>query len=138
MEKPKLYIKKENGRYEEYIEPKKPVAKEDNAYYVKRNGRYIADGWYGPNHALPEGVWIVTKNKNSSGYINADYAEQIYNVHMASGLEEITLAKLGGLEKLTKYLCDNFKNIKGDSIYEKCASIVGILARYKKENDDTE
>lgn len=138
MEKPKLYFKNEKGRYEEYKEPKKPVAKEDNAYYIKRNGRYIAEGWYGPNHSLPEGVWIVTKKKNSSGYINANYAEDIYDVHMASGLEDITLAKLGGLEKLTDHLCSHFKEIKGNSIYEKCASIVGILARYKNEKNDGE
>jgi hypothetical protein len=133
--KPKLYFKNEKGKYQEYIEPKKPIAKEDNAYYVKRNGRYIADGWYGPNHSLPEGVWIVTKSKNSSGYINANYAEQIYDVHMASGIEDITLAKLGGLEKLTNHLCNHFKEITGNSIYEKCASILGILARYKKDDN---
>jgi len=136
MQKPKLYFKNEKGRYQEYVEPKKPVAKEDNAYYLKRNGRYIADGWYYPAHSLPEGVWIVTKSKNSEGFMDAGYAEKIFDVHMASELEHITLAKLGGLDKLTRHLCDNYKNIKGDSIYERCASIVGILARYKKDNDD--
>ena len=131
--KQKLYIKKDNGRYEEY---KEPVVKDDNAYYVKRGRRYVKEGLYlPPGESLPEGIWAVIRHKNSRQMLNCDYLEEQFKLHRLSDIPEPSMRELASREKLVDYLCRNINRIDGKSEYERCQQIVNILFEYKKENE---
>lgn len=125
--KPKLYVKKDNGRYEEYHEPT-PVR--DNALYRKIGKRYepvsmidAADGW-------TEGVYAVVKHPMGRQIANASYLREIFGTYRCGDIEKVSVAKLGGMTKLADHLMHHWDEVKGASVYERCASIVAILMNY--------
>lgn len=135
MEKQKLYIKNEKGRYEVYHDPEPPF---DNVLYrkVKRGGKFV----YEPRSMcldieLEEGVWVVTKHTYGKSYASGKYLNDCFLCLKASDIQDVSLAKLGGMDKLADWLCHNWDRLpKGKSQYELACAIVGILMEYEKEN----
>lgn len=126
-DKPNLYVKKKNGRYVEYNEPT-PVS--DNALYRKIGKRYepvsmidAADGW-------TEGVYAVVKHPMGRQITNASYLREIFSAYRCGDIEKVSVAKLGGMTKLADHLMHHWDEVKGASVYERCASIVAILMNF--------
>ena len=108
MKKQKLYIKNEKGRYEEY----KPETKTDdgNLFFRKVNGKYVPCGIYKRTDMLSEGVWVVLSNLSycSRQMASADYLKDLFQIQKVSGIEEVSIAKLGGLEKYYDYVASEW------------------------------
>lgn len=102
--KTKLYIKNEKGRYEEY----KPVLKTDDCdlLFRKVGNKYIPCERYRCHDTLSEGVWVVLSNLSycSKSIVSGDYLKELFQIHKVSGIEEPTIAQLGGLEKYYDYV----------------------------------
>ena len=100
----KLYIKNEKGMYEEY----KPELKTDDCdlRFRKIGGRYVPYERYFSRDTLSEGVWVVLSNLSFAGrqIVNGDYLKELFDIHKVSGIEEPTIAQLGGLEKCYDYV----------------------------------
>ena len=129
MEKQKLYVKNEKGRYEEYREP---VQEYDNKLYCKVGKKYELCSMLMTND-LPEGVWVVTKHKYGKSFASGKYLYENFMCMKAGDIQDVSLAKLGGMDKLADYLCHNWDKLpKNSSQYELCQAIVGILFNYNK------
>ena len=104
MKKQKLYIKNEKGRYEKY----KPVMKTDDSDLLFRNvgNKYIPCERYLINDTLSEGVWVVLSNLSycSKRIASGDYLKELFQIRKVSGIEEPTMAQLGGLDKCYDYV----------------------------------
>lgn len=134
MEKPKLYIKLPNGRYEEYSEPERPMY--DNALYRRIGKKYEPVNMNLECHSWQEGVFVVTKNHSAQqpdSWTSAEYLQQIFKLYKAGDIENVSIAKLGGMQKLANYLSTHWNEVSGASQYERCASIVAILMNYKEK-----
>jgi len=125
-DKPKLYYK-DGSRYREYHEPT-PVR--DNALYRKVGKRYepvsmidAAEGWN-------EGVYAVVKHPLGRQIANASYLQEIFGAYRCGDIEKVSVAKLGGMTKLADHLMHHWDEVKGASVYERCASIVAILMNF--------
>ena len=107
MKKQKLYIKNDNGRYEEY----KPEMKtdDDNLLFRKVKGRYVPCGRLNAD-IMNEGVWVVLSNLSycSRSVTHADYLKDLFQIQKVSGIEEVSIAKLGGLEKYYDYVASEW------------------------------
>ena len=56
----------------------------------------------------------------------------------ASDIQDVSLAKLGGMDKFADYLAHRWGDIpKGRSTYETCRAIVGILFDYDNKKKKT-
>lgn len=136
MEKPKLYVKNEKGRYEPYREPEPPY---NNVLYrkVKRGNKTV----YVPqsmrlSYEIDEGVWVVVKNIYGKSYTNGKYLNDCFMCLKASDIQDVSLAKLGGMEKLADYLSFRWGDLpRNVSQADLCRAIVGILFQYEKEKD---
>lgn len=128
-ERPKLYYK-DGSRYREYHEPT-PVC--DNAFYRKVGKRYEPVSMIDAANGWNEGVYAVVKHPMGRQIANASYLQEIFKAYRCGDIEKVSIAKLGGMSKLADHLMHHYNDIKGDSIYERCASIVAILMNY---NDD--
>lgn len=125
-DKQKLYYK-DGSRYREYHEST-PVR--DNALYRKIGKRYepvsmidAADGW-------TEGVYAVVKHPMGMQIANASYLQEIFKAYRCGDIEKVSIAKLGGMSKLADHLMHHWDEVKGASVYERCASIVAILMNF--------
>ena len=102
--KPKLYIKNDKGRYEEY----KPEMKtdDDGLLFRKVGKKYIPCERYYFNDSLSEGVWVVLSNLSycRKRIASGDYLKELFQIQKVSGIEEPTLAQLGGLSKCADYV----------------------------------
>lgn len=102
--KTKLYIKNEKGRYEEY----KPELKIDDPdlFFRKRGNKYIPCGISEQSTVLGEGVWVVLSNLSycSKSISSGDYLKELFQINKVSGIEEVSIAQLGGLEKYVDYV----------------------------------
>ena len=134
MEKPKLYVKNEKGRYEPYREPEPPY---NNVLYRKvMRGKKVV---YEPQSmcsdvGLNEGVWVVTKHTYGKSYTSGKYLNDCFMCLKASDIQDTPLSKLGGMDKLADWLCYNWDRLPQDtSRYDLCRAIVGILFEYEKE-----
>ena len=134
MEKQKLYVKLPNGRYTEYREP---VQEHDNKLYRKTMRGNKA--CYEPcsmlmTDDLPEGVWVVVKHKGSKSFSSGKYLYENYMCMKAGDIQEVSLAKIGGMERLAHYLSQHWNELpKNNSQYDICRAIVGLLFNYEKE-----
>ena len=111
----------------EYHEPT-PVC--DNALYRKIGKRYepvsmidAADGW-------TEGVYAVVKHPLGKQIVSASYLQEIFKDYCCGDIEKVSVAKLGGMSKLADHLMHHWDEVKGASVYERCASIVAILMNF--------
>ena len=130
MNKQKLYIKNAKGRYEEY---KEPVQEYDNKLYRKVGNKYEPCSMLMTDD-LPEGVWVVTKHYGSRSITNGKYMLEKYLCLKASDIQDVSLAKLGGMEKFAHYLAQHWGELpNGVSQYELYQAIVGILFNYENE-----
>ena len=139
MEKQKLYVKLPNGRYEEYREP---IQEYDNKLYRKVvRGSKVH---YEPcsmlmTDDLPEGVWVVVKHRGSKSISNGKYMLENYMCMKAGDIQDVSLAKLGGMERLAHHLAMNWSKLPNNvSQYQLAQSIVGILLDYENEKKDGE
>lgn len=136
MEKQKLYVKLPNGRYEEYHEP---IQECDNKLYrkvVRGNKAYYEPCSMLMTNDLPEGVWVVVKHKGSKSISSGKYMLENYMCLKAGDIQEMSLAKLGGMERLANYLSQHWNELPKDwSQYDLCRAIVGLLFQYEKENE---
>ena len=133
MAKQKLYIKNDKGRYEEYVEP---VQEYDNKLYRKVGKKYEPCSMLMTND-LQEGVWVVVKDKYWRSMMNGKYLLEKYLCMKAGDLQEVSLAKLGGMERLAKHLSEHWHELpKNSSPYELCQAIVGILLKYETERGE--
>ena len=129
MEKQKLYVKNAKGRYEEYREP---VQEYDNKLYRKVGKKYEPCSMR-ITEDLPEGVWVVTKHKCGKSFASGKYLYENFMCMKAGDIQDVSLAKFGGMDKLADYLCHNWDKLpKNSSQYELCQAIVGILFNYNK------
>ena len=124
--KPKLYYK-DGSRYREYHEPT-PVR--DNALYRRIGKRYEPVSMIDAAESWNEGVYAVVKHPLGRQIANASYLREIFGAYRCGDIEKVSVAKLGGMTKLADHLMHHYNEIKGDSIYERCASIVAILMNY--------
>lgn len=135
MDKPTLYIKLSNGRYKKYHEPTQEY---DNKLYRKvvRGSKTS----YEPcsmlmTNDLPEGVWVVVKHKGSRSISSGKYLLDNYLCMKTGDIQDVSLAKLGGMEKISHYLSQHWDELPKDrSQYDLCRAIVGLLFKY--EDDD--
>lgn len=133
-DKPKLYIRKDNGRYEEYREPQRPEC--DNALYRRIGKKYVPVNMHIESNSWHEGVFAVTKCHSAyypDSWTNAEYLQEIFKLYKCGDIENVSIAKLGGMKKLTDHLCKHWSEVTGASQFERCASIVAILMNYGEE-----
>ena len=82
---------------------------------------------------MDEGIYAVVKHNYGRSWTSIKYAYECYKV---ADLMKVDFATLGGAEKLANYLCDHLDEINGSvSKYEYCRAIVGLLLRYKDEEN---
>ena len=114
MKKQKLYIKNEKGRYEEY----KPIMKADdgNLFFRKVKGKYVPFGRIANGDMIHEGVWVVLSNLSycSRQMASADYLKDLFQIQKVSGIEEVSIAKLGGLERYYDYVASEWNKYYKD------------------------
>ena len=100
----KLYIKNDKGRYEEY----KPELKTEDSdlFFRKVRGKFIPCGRTEHIELLGEGVWVVLSNLSycSKSISDGDYLKELFQIHKVIGIEEVTIAQLGSLEKYADYV----------------------------------
>lgn len=137
MEIPKLYVKNEKGRYEPYREPEPPY---NNVLYrkVKRGNKtvYVPQSMRLSNE-IGEGVWVVVKNIYGKSYTSGKYLNDCFMCLKASDIQDVSLAKLGGMEKLADYLSFRWGDLpRNVSQADLCRAIVGILFQYEKEKEN--
>ena len=132
MKTPTLYVKNEKGKYVEYVEP---VQEYDNKLYRKIGNKYKPCSML--VNDLPEGVWVVVKHYGSKSFTSGKYMLENYMCLKAGDIQDVSLAKLGGMERLAHYLSQHWNEIpKNDSVYDICRHIVGILLNYEKEKEN--
>lgn len=142
MKKQKLYIKNDKGRYEEY---KLELKTDDgNLFFRKINGKYMPCGRYEHRgDMVTEGVWVVLSNLSmcSSQCISGDYLKELFQIRKASGIEEVTIAQMGGLEKYYDYVASEWRKYYKDymlghewqpSNSEAIHFIIGKVFEYNK------
>ena len=133
MKLPKLYIKNERGRYEEYKVSDMDVSE---TLFRRINGKYVPVSINCAND-LPEGIWVVTRGRSSREFISGQYLQELMRLDKASELAEMpNLAELGGWQKCAKWVLNNIgdttKMTKNDLVY----AIVGKVFEYSKMTND--
>ena len=132
MKTPKLYIKNENGRYEEYQIPEMDISE---TLYRKINGRYVPVAVNCTND-LPEGVWVVTREHSHREMITGKYLKEIMTLEKASDLKEMpNLAELGSWQKCAKYVLDEIGDFESMTMSEIVYTIVRKVYEYSKRED---
>ena len=129
-----LYEKLPNGRYREWHEPERPET--DNALYRRIGKKYVPVQMHIECKSWQEGVFAVTRCHSSlypDSWTSAEYLQKIFNLYKCGDIEDVSIARLGGMRKLADHLSSHWNEIEGASIYERCASIVAILMNYKED-----
>lgn len=126
--KQKLYVKNEKGRYVPYQEQEPPY---DNCLYRKVGKKY--EPWsMRIGDDLAEGVWVVTKQCYGRSYKSGKYLRDMFMCQKASDIQDVSLATLGGMDKLADWLYTNWDKLPKDvSQYDLCRAIVAVLFEYK-------
>lgn len=75
-------------------------------FFRKQGGKYIPCGALEALDRLGEGVWVVLSNLSycSKEFSSGDYLKELFQIHKVSGIEEVTIAQLGSLEKYADYV----------------------------------
>lgn len=139
--KPKLYIKNEKGRYEEYVLEK---PKDDpNLLYRKINGKYVSFSRNFCND-LSEGIWVVLSNLSCRSTTNAEYLKELFQIQKISGIEPISIAQLGNLEQYAEYALHELNNYETErrkkhefnmSISDVVYFVVGKVFEFSKQQE---
>ena len=132
MKTPKLYIKKENGRYEEYQIPEMDISE---TLYLKINGRYVPES-INCTRDLPEGVWVVTRGRSHREIISGKYLKELMMLDKVSDLQEMpNLAELGSWRKCANYVLSTIGGISSMTTAEIVNAIVGKVYEYSKKGE---
>ena len=132
MKQPKLYTKNEKGRYEEYQIPDIDVSE---TLFRRINGKYVPVSTICTND-LPEGVWVVTRDRSCSEIISGQHLKELMKLDKASDLKEMpSLAELGGWQKCAKYALDEIGDFESMTMKEIVYAIVGKIFEYSKRGD---
>lgn len=135
----KLYTKNEKGRYVPYVEPE-PLYRNCLYKKVKRGRKYVYEPYsMTVGNDLPEGVWVVVKTLYGKSYVSGRYLNDCFMCMKASDIQDVSLAKLGGMDKLADWLCHNLDKLpKNTSQYDFCRAIVGLLFQYENRNGEND
>ena len=132
MKQPKLYTKNEKGRYEEYHIPDIDVSE---TLFRRINGKYVPVSTTYPND-LPEGVWVVTRDRSCSEIMRGQYLKELMKLDKASDLKEMpSLAELGGWQKCAQWALDEIGDFESMTMKEIVYAIVGKVYEYSKRED---
>lgn len=132
MKTPKLYIKNEKGRYEEYQIPDLDMS---DTLFRRINGKYVPVSINCSND-LPEGIWVVTRGYSSREIISGKYLKELLMLDKVSDLKEMpNLAELGDWQKCAKYVLDEIKDFESMTINEIVYAIVGKVYEYSKRGE---
>ena len=130
MKQPKLYIKNEKGRYEEYQIPDVDISE---TLFRRINGKYVPESTMLTNY-LPEGVWVVTRGQSSREIISGKYLKELMMLDKVSDLKEMpSLAELGSWQKCAKYVLDEIGDFESMTMNEIVYAIVGKVFEYSKK-----
>ena len=130
MKTPKLYIKNEKGRYEEYQIPDMDVS---DTLFRRINGKYIPVSMNCTND-LPEGIWVVTRGRSSREIISGKYLKELMRLDKVSDLKEMPcLAELGEWHKCANYVLDEIGDISTMTKNEIVNAIVRKVFEYSKK-----
>ena len=130
--KPKLYIKNEKGRYEEYYIPDLDISE---TLFRRINGKYVPVSTICTND-LPEGVWVVTRGSSCREIIWGQYLKELMKLDKASDLKEMpSLAELGGWQKCAQWVLDEIGDFESMTMKEIVYAIVGKVYEYSKRED---
>ena len=132
MKQPKLYIKNEKGRYEEYQIPDLNISE---TLFRRINGKYVpVSTTYAKD--LPEGVWVVTRGSSCKEIVYGQYLKEIMKLDKASDLKEMpSLAELGGWHKCAQWVLDEIGDFESMTMKEIVYAIVGKVYEYSKRED---
>ena len=129
MEQPKLYIKNEKGRYEEYQIPDVDISE---TLFRRINRKYVPESTMLTNY-LPEGVWVVTRGQSSREIISGKYLKELMMLDKVSDLKEMpSLAELGSWQKCAKYVLDEIGDFESMTMNEIVYAVVGKVFEYSK------
>lgn len=130
---PPLYVKKSNGRYEEYKIPEHDIS---NTLYSKVNGRY-EPACMCLNHELDEGVWVVTKRPSVCGVIRGTYLRECFHLDKAADIERIPLSKMGHIQKVAERIINELRLGNTDTRVmtnnELVKLVVGLVYKYNED-----
>ena len=133
MKLPKLYIKNEKGRYEEYQIPDLDVSE---TLFRRINGKYVPVSINRTND-LPEGVWVVTRGRSSREIISGKYLKELMMLDKVSDLKEMpSLAELGDWHKCANYVLNEIGDFESMTMNEIVNAIVGKVFEYSKKSKD--
>ena len=131
MKQPKLYIKNEKGRYEEYQIPDLDVS---DTLFRRINGKYVPIS-VNCTYDLPEGVWVVTRGRSSREVISGKYLKELMMLDKVSDLKEMPcLAELGDWQKCANYVLDEIGDFKSMTMNEIVYAVVGKVFEYSKKS----
>ena len=130
MKQPKLYTKNEKGRYEEYQIPDIDVSE---TLFRRINGKYVpVSTTYAKD--LPEGVWVVTRDRSCIETIRGQYLKELMMLDKVSDLKEMpSLAELGGWQKCAQWALDEIGDFESMTMKEIVYAIVGKVYEYSKK-----
>ena len=132
MKQPKLYTKNEKGRYEEYQIPDMDVSE---TLFRRINGKYVPVSTICTND-LPEGVWVVTRDRSCSEITRGQYLKELMKLEKASDLKEMpSLAELGGWQKCAQWALDEIGDFESMTMKEIVYAIVGKIFEYSKRGN---
>ena len=132
MKHPKLYTKNEKGRYEEYQIPDMDMS---DILFRRINGKYVPVS-ISCTIDIPEGVWVVTRERSHREMISGKYLRELLMLEKASDLKEMpSLAELGGWQKCAKYVLDEIGDFESMTMNEIVYAIVGKVYEYSKRGE---
>ena len=132
MKTPKLYIKKENGRYEEYHIPDLDVSE---TLFRRINGKYVPES-INCTSDLPEGVWVVTRFRSGREIISGKFLKEVMKLEKASDLKDMpSIAELGSWQKCANYVLRTIGDIDTMTRNEIVNAIVGKVYEYSKKGE---
>ena len=132
MKHPKLYTKNEKGRYEEYQIPDLDISE---TLFRRINGKYVPVS-ISCTIDIPEGVWVVTRERSHREMISGKYLRELLMLEKASDLKEMpSLAELGGWQKCAQWALDEIGDFESMTMKEIVYAIVGKVYEYSKRED---
>lgn len=131
---PKLYIKNNKGRYEEYKIHDLDISK---TFYRKINGKYepVSMLLY---DSLEEGVWVVTRLRSSTEYIRGTYLRECFHLDKAADIKRFPLSRMAHINKVCDRIIGELKLGNTDSKpmtnHELIKAVVGLVYKYNEED----
>lgn len=132
MKQPKLYTKNEKGRYEEYQIPDMDISE---TLFRRINGKYVPVS-INCTSDLPEGVWVVTRERSYWEMISGKLLKEQLMLEKASDLKEMpSLAELGSWQKCANYVLRTIGDIDKMTRNQIVNAIVGKVYEYSKKGE---